>query len=103
MIELTEDQKRTLLRYREKIKEAQMDLDDSMKTEFMSDTKSSIYALEQEENIEDLPDEINEELMRLAVVAWDSVVGAGSVYSRIANTNFIVAEIERYVDKLLDG
>lgn len=80
--ELTEEQKQILLRYRGKIKEAMSDLRDSLKTEYMSDTKSSIYALEQEENFEGLPDEVKEVLKRLSAAAWKSVTGMESVGGR---------------------
>ena len=100
-MELTEEQKETLRSYQKKIVEAMSDLDDSIKTEYMSDTKSSVYALERTESMDGLPEDIQNELKRLSAAAWSTVSGGDSVYSRVSKTSFNVAEIRRYVKSLL--
>jgi hypothetical protein len=82
----------------EELRNAQVDVQDSLKTTFMSDSKHAIYLIkEQLESDQILDEHVRSELLQIVRRAHSSIIGDGSPESRASRASVILAEAESYL------
>ncbi len=102
---LNEQQKAALRRLLALADAAFRELDDSISTGLMSDSKSAVYAMREAAEAlageSAVPGELAAELLRLAQASWSGVTSSGDAYERSSRAIAPIGDMERLVEPLL--
>jgi hypothetical protein len=101
MQELDEQQKTALRKFLALAKAAFLELDDSISTGLMSDSKSAVFDMRTAADALAVPEEIASDLRRLAHDSWSGVTSSGDAYDRSARAIGPIGEMHRLLEPLV--